>query len=210
MNLINFSPDSVQAFTIDPSWAVLSVPNPPSNSVEGDDSDYTWVKDAQGNISRVHNDEAPKEPTPFFSAKDDVRFELFTPNNPTEPNLLVPDNSTTVKNSNFNPKLPTRILVHGWNSQGLLTPRFAEAYLVNGKHEVNFIALNWQKGSDTLDYFAARNRVMEVGQHLANLIDFLAEKHNLEFKDVMIVGHSLGAHISGIGKIGRRKLLSKI
>lgn len=195
----------VQAYTIDPSWAVLTVPNPPSDSVNDDDPDYTWVKDAQGNITRVPNNQVPNTPTPFFSAKDDVRFELFTPSNPTEAHLLLLDNSTTVENSHFNPEYPTRILVHGWNSEGLLTPRFAEAYLVIGKHKVNFIALNWQKGSDTLDYFAARNRVKEVAKHLANFIDFLAEKHKLKFKDLTIVGHSLGAHISGIGKISKNK-----
>lgn len=141
----------------------------------------------------------------FFTADVDVRFELFTPKNPSEPSLLVLDDSTSVKKSNFNRKYPTRILVHGWNSEGLLTPRFAEAYLVKGKHKVNFIALNWQKGSDTLNYLAARNRVEDVAEHLANFINFLTNKHKLNLKDLTLVGHSLGAHIAGIGEFLQMK-----
>lgn len=181
------------------------MPNPPADDDDAD-GDYTWIKESSGNISRIHKDQVPNIPVPIFAAQHDTRFELFTPHNPSEPDLLVLGNSTSVKKSHFNPKYPTRILTHGWNSEGLLTPRFAKAYLVDGKHKVNFIALNWQKGSDTYNYFAARNRVKEVGQHLGSFIDFMVEKHKLKLNDVTLIGHSLGAHISGIGKSPRMKL----
>lgn len=166
-----------------------------------DDVNFTWIRNEFGQIDRVPLDQAPKEPALFFTVEKDVRFELFTHKNPIKPSLLVLDDYQSVKNSNFNPEYPTRFLVHGWNSEGLLTPRFADAYLVKGQHKVNFIALNWQKGADTLNYYAARNRVPEVANHLAHFIDFLAHKFNLKYTDVTIVGHSLGAHISGIGKL---------
>lgn len=69
-----------------------------------------------------------------------------------------------------------------------------------GKHRVNFIGVNWQKGSTTMNYFAARGRVGAVGEHLANFINFLVDKHKLNIKSITLIGHSLGAHVAGIGE----------
>lgn len=86
------------------------------------------------------------------------------------------------------------------NSDESLLRQFAETYLIRGKHKVNFIAVNWRKGSTTINYFAARKRVKSVAEHLANLINFMISKHKLKLKDVTVVGHSLGAHVAGIGE----------
>lgn len=86
------------------------------------------------------------------------------------------------------------------NSEGLLTPRFTDAYFTKGKHKVNFIAVNWQKGSDVYNYMAARGRVKDVAEQLARFVDFMSKKAWLRIKSLTIVGHSLGAHVAGIGK----------
>lgn len=39
-----------------------------------------------------------------------------------------------------------------------------------------------------------------MGPYIARLINTLVEKFNVKLSDVHIVGHSLGAHIAGIGK----------
>lgn len=136
----------------------------------------------------------------FFSAERDVIFELFTPKNPTEPQILKINDVKSVKNSNFDKKLVTRILIHGWLSDGQLTSDFADAYFVKGKKKVNLIAVNWQKGSNDFNYFGARRRVNEVGKHVAMFINFLRNKFLMNVSTLNIVGHSLGAHISGIGE----------
>lgn len=59
-------------------------------------------------------DQAPNDTVPFFDANKDTFFKLFTLKNPTTPQLLLLDNSTTDKKSNFNPELDTRIFIHGW------------------------------------------------------------------------------------------------
>lgn len=79
--------------------------------------------------------------------------------------------------------------------------KFAETYLIMGKHKVNFIGVDWRKGSTTMNYFSARRRVKPVGDHLADFINFLVDKHQLKLNSITIVGHSLGAHVAGIGKI---------
>lgn len=97
---------------VDPSWATLSIDDPPPASDDNDE--FTYIKDASGNINKVAVDLAPNDPVPYFAAKTDTRFELFTLKNPTEPQLLFLDNSTTIDRSNFNSAYPTRMFVHGW------------------------------------------------------------------------------------------------
>lgn len=78
-------------------------------------------------------------------------------------------------------------------------------------HPVNFISVNWQAGSNTLNYLTARRRVEAVGQQLAKLIDFLAHYGELDTESVVLFGHSLGAHIVGLaGKHVTCGLLPKI
>lgn len=79
--------------------------------------------------------------------------------------------------------------------------QFAETYLIKGNHKVNFIAVNWRKGSTTINYFSARERVKSVADHLAKLINFLVNEHKLNLNTITIIGHSLGAHVAGIGKL---------
>lgn len=172
---------------------------PPPSPPLTDNDNITYVHDDFGHFHKVDIKQVEDEPASYFSVENDVIFELFTQNNPTEPQILQLNNYTSVRNSNFNRWHPTRILIHGWYSEGLLTPRFADAYLVSGKHMVNFIAVNWQKGSDTVNYLYARRRVNEVAEYVARFIDFMYEEAWMQIKDLTIVGHSLGAHISGIG-----------
>lgn len=49
-----------------------------------------------------------------FDVETDVRFELYTSQNPKQPQMLTLGNYTTVKKSHFNWRHPTRILIHGW------------------------------------------------------------------------------------------------
>lgn len=165
-----------------------------------DNNNFTLFIDGSDQFHKVDNENAGYGACPEFSVESDVIFELFTHKNPTEPQILDVNDYTTVKKSNFNWLHPTRILIHGWNSEGLLTARFADAYLIKGKHKVNFIAVNWQKGSDVYNYYCARGHVNEIAEHVARFVDFMSEKAWLKITDLNLIGHSLGAHISGIGE----------
>lgn len=85
------------------------------------------------------------------------------------------------------------------NSDESLIKQFSETYLTKSKHQINFLAVNWLKGSTTVNYFSARNRVKSVAEHLAKLINLMTNKYMLKLDTFTIVGHSLGAHIAGIG-----------
>lgn len=172
-------------------------PPPPAKV---DDRAANCVQDELGYLHEVDVDKVMNEPLPYFSLHQGVMFELFTPKNPKEPQLIQFGNATSLKATNFNKRLPTRIVIHGWYSEGVLTPQFADAYFEKGKHKVNFIAVNWQKGSDVVNYIVARRRVNMVAEYVAKFIDFLVEHGGMRLKDLTVIGHSLGAHVSGIGK----------
>lgn len=141
--------------------------------------------------------------TPNFSVEEGVFFELFTQNNPTEADILQLNNYSSIQQSNFDAKKPTRMFIHGWNSDGSLPPLFSQAYFINGSHNVNFIAVNWQKGSTTVNYINARRRVAAVAEYVAKFVDFMVDMAMINIGDLTIIGHSLGAHIAGISECHR-------
>lgn len=71
------------------------------------------------------------------------------------------------------------------------------AYFDEGKYDVNYIAVVWP--AYTLNYASARRRVNIVGPYVADLVDHLVENFRLQLDTVHLIGHSLGAHIAGIG-----------
>lgn len=111
------------------TWIDLSVSEPPPLPSTNDDEKLTYIHDNEGHLQKVEIDKASNE-SAYFSVDSDIFFELYTRKNPTKPQILSLNNITTVRKSNFNWRLPTRILIHGWYSEGLLTPRFADTYLV--------------------------------------------------------------------------------
>lgn len=177
----------------------LSVLFPPSVT-KIDKANVTLIQDELGYFHEVDIEKVINEPTPDFIPHKDVHFELFTPKNPKEAQIIQSQNASELKSTNFNKNLPTRLMIHGWYSQGVLTSQFADAYFEKGQHNLNFIAVNWQKGSDVRNYIVARRRVEMVAEFVAKFVDFLVESGGLKLKDLTIIGHSLGAHISGIGK----------
>ena len=107
---------------------------------------------------------------------------------------------------NFDATRPTRIFIHGFLSNRETLDKYAAAYSRLG--DFNFIAINWLRGAVTIRYVKARLRVRAVAETVAELIDYLV-KNGMDLKDLIVVGHSLGAHIAGIagknvksGKVG--------
>ncbi|KAJ9590786.1 hypothetical protein L9F63_016172 [Diploptera punctata] len=140
---------------------------------------------------------------------DDVKFYLYTRKNPNGFILLV-DNAELLKESSFNSSNPTKILIHGY--EGSITSpvitKSTAAFLNNDDY--NVIGVDWSKLSQTPYYNIAVNSTKPVGKYVAKLVDFLIAKGGAHLSDIHIIGHSLGAHVSGFagaavstGKIGR-------
>lgn len=180
-----------------PIWTLnLPVLNPPPLH---DESNSTKLQEILGFNPAETDFESELNAQPFFAIDKDVRFELYTDKNPNEGQILELNNYATIKRSNFNWLRPTRFIIHGWLSDETFISDFADAYFNKGKHHINLIGVNWRNGSSTWNYLLARQRVRLVAAHVAQFIDFMHEKAWLSIKDLTIIGHSLGAHISGLG-----------
>lgn len=139
------------------------------------------------------------EPVKLFEPEKDIQFDLFTMDNPKEPQKIAFGNWRSLAQSNFNKNNPTRIFIHGWLPSGCFTTELPDAYFEKGNHTVNYIAINWEEGAKTYLYNTARNRVGAVAEYTAKFIDFLAKIGGMQFKDLIVIGFSLGAHVGGIG-----------
>lgn len=95
-----------------------------------------------------------------FDIKKDLVFRLHTREDPVMYYALNVEGGLPLNETTFNRNRPTRIFVHGYKSKAKVLNRYAEAYLNVGDY--NFIAVDWINGADTINYFAAKNRVGPV------------------------------------------------
>lgn len=103
-----------------------------------------------------------------------------------------------------------RIIIHGWGGSYTSTPNkpIREAYL--SKDNYNIINVDWNEYSK-LNYISARAKIPVVGEDIAEFIDFLNEKFGMSFSNLVVIGHSLGAHVAGYcGKNVKRGTLPAI
>lgn len=84
------------------------------------DNDDGWVivPDRSGRPIRVRlDDESVVALASKFKVEEDVTFELYTMENPHEPQILSPENIKSFEQSYFNKSRPTRIYIHGWQER---------------------------------------------------------------------------------------------
>lgn len=98
-----------------------------------------------------------------FNAEEDVIFKLYKRDNPTNFSVIEVyrvNETSVILNDFFDPKLPTRVHIHGYFSLQKIIDRYRQAYL--GVGDFNFIVVDWLEGAQTLNYFLAKRRVKEV------------------------------------------------
>ncbi|XP_029659615.1 uncharacterized protein LOC115233379 isoform X2 [Formica exsecta] len=124
---------------------------------------------------------------------EEVTFYLYTRFNPEEgQQLLVNATSSNLADTNFVAAAPTKIIVHGYNSDmqlGYLVD-IRNEYLKRGKY--NLIAVDWHRLATAPCYPMAVHNVPHVGDCLAQLVDRLRD---YGAADIHIIGFSLGAHV---------------
>ncbi|XP_065073475.1 pancreatic lipase-related protein 2-like [Ochlerotatus camptorhynchus] len=139
-------------------------------------------------------------PAPLFNPEQDTHFYLYTRSMPEYPQIIANNDYDSVMYSKFNASDPTRIVIHGWG--GSLNSQInghIRTQLFN-VGEFNVIFVDWSVGNDAF-YPNSRQLVYPVGIATSNLIDFLVRTKNLRREDVVVIGHSLGAHAAGnVGK----------
>lgn len=162
------------------------------------EDEYNYVPDKDFSLKYKHYLELD-DPEQFdFQVDRDAEFILYTRANPTSGQSIHINDLSSVRNSTFDPTLPTRFLIHGWFSDrhSLFNSRIRDAYLAKGNF--NVVVVDWGVGANTINYVSARNRVHPVGVFTASFIDKLVESVGLNTQTTYIIGYSLGAHAAGI------------
>ena len=196
LNLINSNPVDLKKETEN------EVEIDPENEPYDDKGKWSMITDGDGklhliNLNPYDMDMYDESTERKFRPERDVSFALYTKKNPRNPQYIKLNDKPSLDISNFDPSEPTRFVVHGWFSseESGFNTRIHTEYMIKGAF--NVFVVDWSKGSETLNYIGARNRVEPVGQVISKFIDFLKEHTALDNNDIYIVGHSLGAHIAG-------------
>uniref|UniRef100_A0A2S2QF13 Lipase member H-B n=1 Tax=Sipha flava TaxID=143950 RepID=A0A2S2QF13_9HEMI len=107
--------------------------------------------------------------------------------------------------------LPLKVITHGWlasdnNSTGVFVIK--TAYVDTGGY--NIITVDWSSIGNDIIYSIPARSTASVGAKIAEFLDNVVKVTNLRASDIHLIGHSLGAHVSGScgsnfksGKIGR-------
>ncbi|XP_063974991.1 uncharacterized protein LOC135161391 isoform X2 [Diachasmimorpha longicaudata] len=124
---------------------------------------------------------------------DEVTFFLYTRENPgSGRQILVNDSSSNLAETNFNHRHPTKIIVHGYNSDMRLDSLVDIRNEYLRKRSYNIIAVDWHRLAVAPCYPIAVHNVPHVGDCLAQLIHRLRDNGAT---DIHAIGFSLGAHV---------------
>ncbi|KAJ8714589.1 hypothetical protein PYW07_002814 [Mythimna separata] len=128
------------------------------------------------------------------------QYFLYTRRNPETSQPLIINDEASIKNSNFDARLPTVVVVHGWlsNQDTNLNPVIRDAYL--GAYDVNVIVMDWRRLAIS-NYVTAARGVPAAGRGLGQFLAFLNSVTGVPFDRMHLVGFSLGAHL--VGNAGR-------
>ncbi|KAK0076605.1 hypothetical protein PV325_005100 [Microctonus aethiopoides] len=114
----------------------------------------------------------------------DVNFHLYTRQNPKTSYMLKLGNETNLANSQFYPKHPTVIYIHGYAESA--SSESPSAIL---KDWINLAAAPYYN-------YAVENAEL-VGSYTAQFVNWLESQNQINIKDLHVIGFSLGAHVAG-------------
>ncbi|XP_012259852.2 pancreatic triacylglycerol lipase [Athalia rosae] len=164
---------------------------------------YIFMPDGDGYPHLVDLTETSYEtPELIQRSINDISFNLYTKQNPSKAQVITLNSASSVTKSNFRANRPTRFVTHGWRSSGssdaCVLPR--NAYLATGDY--NVIVVDWKKTAGNLIYPTAAKNVAAVAARVSQFLNFMHKVAGLNFGTTMLVGHSLGAHVSGLAARG--------
>lgn len=93
--------------------------------------------------------------------------------------------------------LETVFVIHGWTVtyQDEMPQTVKDSYLTKGDY--NVILVDWSNIAGK-NYVSAKHYVPDVGRLIGGFILLMVQRVGLIIEKVGLVGHSLGAHVSGV------------
>ncbi|XP_028161543.1 pancreatic lipase-related protein 2-like [Ostrinia furnacalis] len=164
---------------------------------------FIYFPDGDGNLVKVDLEAKPEHELLRECEKDPHvgnLYLLYTCNNNKTAQILVMNNASSIKKSNYNPSVPSVVIVHGYitNRNSMINMVLRDAFL--GRSDVNVIVLDWSRYAYSL-YTTAVRVIPFLGRGLAYFLRFLISTTGGSLNNVHLVGFSLGAHL--VGNAGR-------
>ncbi|XP_041975190.1 pancreatic triacylglycerol lipase-like [Aricia agestis] len=180
---------------------IPAVPGDNDHYVEGV-SRYIWIPDGDDvpHLVDLHAPAADVASDVEGRSGANNAYWLYTRRNPNNHQLLVNGNINSVASSFYNPNLPLKVIVHGWNSKGSskMNPEITAAILA--VMDANVIVVDWSRVASGL-YTTSVRGVPDVGRHLGAFLIWLLGSFGGNWHNVHLIGFSLGAHV--VGNAGR-------
>ncbi|XP_055319675.1 pancreatic triacylglycerol lipase [Sitodiplosis mosellana] len=137
----------------------------------------------------------------IFSEKcpnPDIKFYLYTRKNPQDRQLIHVDETwekSNLSDSNFNPSEPTKIILHGYNSDMFLTPliQMKAEYFERGNYNLFFV--DWSELARAPCYPSAAHNTKYAGECIGQLVNRIHDAGS-SGENIHIIGFSLGAHVA--------------
>ncbi|CAH1987713.1 unnamed protein product [Acanthoscelides obtectus] len=129
-------------------------------------------------------------------ADSDVKIYIFTQKN-NNSGLEIEVANASVAKTPFDPKKPTCFVIHGWNNDRTSTLNHLVKDAILESKDVNVFIVDWSKYADK-NYLSAHNAVPGVAKIVAKFVQLLEKSKHLTTDRTFLVGHSLGAHVSGL------------
>uniref|UniRef100_A0A4X2M4Q8 Triacylglycerol lipase n=1 Tax=Vombatus ursinus TaxID=29139 RepID=A0A4X2M4Q8_VOMUR len=143
----------------------------------------------------------PFKVLPWSPEDINVRFLLYTKENPNNFQIILPSDPSNIEASNFKTHRKTRFIIHGFLDTGEESWAIDMCKKILQVENVNCFCVDWKKGSRTR-YVQAANNIRVVGAETAYLINVLSTEFGYSPSNIHTIGHSLGAHVAG--EAGRR------
>lgn len=161
----------------------------------GDAPQFAMVPDESG-WKLININEDP-EPENFFTPESDIIFNLYTNEDQDGGRRIQWDNPAWIQETGFDASLPLRLTIHGWNGGPTSAVNTAVRASLFATGRFNVIEVDWSAGARTINYIGARNRVEAVGIVVAGLLRSISQETGVDVRQMVIIGHSLGAHVAG-------------
>ncbi|KAK9701823.1 Lipase [Popillia japonica] len=126
----------------------------------------------------------------------DVKIYLYTPNNLNTPSVLASDGSVSLSSTNFDGSLPIFFLTHGWNNNYQSAMNVNVKAAIQAVTNANIFIVDWSSITYRF-YTASYLNVRPVGQIVGDYIYSIMTTYGLPASQFRLIGHSLGAHVSG-------------
>ncbi|XP_056641565.1 pancreatic triacylglycerol lipase-like [Diorhabda sublineata] len=130
-------------------------------------------------------------------SNDDVKFYFKSQQYPDGIGPIDLNDTDAVLSTGFSHTKPTAFVVHGWRSSHKSEIMELVPKAFTDTKDINVFVVDWSSIARKL-YTVAYKAVPEIGVILADNIKLLMTNYKLKLDKTAIIGHSLGAHVSGL------------